>query len=272
LILVTAVVPVAIAAASVQSFHDWWYAMVTYRDQADSILTRSVHTRLHEARVSLPAFERGLGVLIVLAVVGWRRRPPVVALWLLFAAIGVVGGGNFHDHYYQQLVPPLAVLAGVGGLVLWQRRSAFWIALTATALAGTLWVTVPLWFDSSTAQAHAVFPDDPHLERDAAIVRYLDTHSRPEERVFVLWAAADIYYLADRAPAYRYMWFRNIQAIPGALGQVQRLLAGPHPPALVIGVNPPKLLDKSGKTARILKRRYRRVASVEGVPIYAPLP
>jgi hypothetical protein len=86
----------------------------------------------------------------------------------------------------------------------------------------------------------------------------------------VMWAAADIYYLADRDPSLRYMWFRNIQAIPGALGQARRMLAGPRPPALVIGINSPGSMDPSGRVAAILARRYRLAATVAGVPIYAP--
>jgi 4-amino-4-deoxy-L-arabinose transferase-like glycosyltransferase len=265
-----ALVPVVIAAASAPSFHDWWYAMVTYRDQADSILTGSLHTRLDQARASLPAAARGLGLLAVAAVFGWRRWPLLGVLWLGFATLAVIGGGNFHNHYYQQMVPPLALLAGIGGAEIWRRRSLPAIAVCAAVLAVTLVVTAPLFADSPSAQARAVFPDDPHLRTDAAVVRYIRAHTSPRQRIFVMWAAADLYYLADRDPSFRYMWFRNIQAIPGALGQARRMLAGPRPPALVIGINSPGSMDPSGGTARIMQRRYRRVATVAGVPIYAP--
>ena len=265
-----AFVPVVIAAATAQSFHDWWYAMVTYRDQADSILTGSFHARLDQARQSLPAAERGLGVLALLALAGWRRWPLLGVLWLGFAALAVLGGGNFHNHYYQQMVPPLALLAGVGGAELAHRRRPAWAAVVAVALAATVFVTAPLWFDSPDAQARTIFPDDPHLRADAAVVRYVRAHTRPGQRIFVMWAAADIYYLSGRDPSFRYMWFRNIQAIPGALGQARRMLAGARPPALVVGINSPASMDPSGRTQRILDTRFRKVATVGGVPIYAP--
>ncbi len=269
-LVAAAFVPVAVAAASAPSFHDWWYAMVTYRDQADSIFTGSLHTRLDQARTSLGPAARGLGVLALLAVWGWRRWPRLAVLWLGFATLAVIGGGNFHNHYYQQVVPPLALLAGIGGAEIWRRRSLPAIALCAAALAVTVAVTVPLWFDAPAAQARNVFPSDPHLRTDAAVVRYIRAHTRAGQRIFVMWAAADLYYLADRDPSFRYMWFRNIQAIPGALGQARRMLAGPHPPALVIGINSPGSMDRTGATARILQRRYRRIATVAGVPVYAP--
>jgi hypothetical protein len=130
--------------------------------------------------------------------------------------------------------------------------------------------TAPLWVDSSAAQARAVFPNDPHLLSDGAVVRYVRAHTRPGQRIFVLWAAADIYYLADRDPAVRYMWYRNIQAIPGALDEARAALRSSDPPALVIIENLPAGIDRSGETGRILDGRYRRVAIVSGVPVYAP--
>jgi hypothetical protein len=65
------------------------------------------------------------------------------------------------------------------------------------------------------------------------------------------------------------MWYRNIQAIPGALGEVRAALRGSDAPALVVMENLPAGIDRSGETGRILVERYRRVATVSGVPIYA---
>ncbi|HEY6474064.1 MAG TPA: glycosyltransferase family 39 protein [Acidimicrobiales bacterium] len=269
-LVAAAFLPVVVAAVTAQSFHGWWYAMVTYRDQADSILTGSVHARIDQAWSSAGPAARGLGVLALLAVAGWRRWPLLGVLWLAFACAAVIGGGNFHNHYYQQMVPPLALLAGIGGAELLRRRNVAYVAVVGVALAATVFVTVPLWFDSPDAQARAVFPGDPHLQTDAAVVRYVRSHTRPGQRIFVMWAAADLYYLANRDPSFRYMWFRNIQAIPGALGQARRMLSGKHPPALVVGINSPGSMDPSGRTQKILDERYRKVATVEGVPIYAP--
>jgi hypothetical protein len=266
----SALVPVAIGAAASASVSDWWYALVTYRGQADSILTGSLSARLDMARDSLPAALKALGPMLVLALPGVRRSPLIVRLWVATAALGVIGGGNFHAHYYQQLVPPLAVLAGIGVAAVWEARSRFWAGAAVAAAAVALGFTAPLWFDSGTAQAREVFPNDPHLLTDGAVVRYVRAHTEPGQRIFVLWAAADIYYLADRDPAVRYLWYRNIQTIPGALDEARRALSSSDPPALVVMENLPAGIDGSGRTGRILEHRYRRVATVSGVPIYAP--
>jgi len=265
-----ALVPVVAGAAAAASLSDWWYALVTYRGQADSIVTGSLHARLDMARDSLGPALKALGPMLVFALPGLRRSPLLARLWLGVALVGVIGGGNFHAHYYQQLVPPLGLVAGIGVAVVWERRSAAWVAVGAAAAAVSLGFTAPLWFASPDAQARAVFPNDPHLLSDGAVVRYVRAHTEPGRRIFVLWAAADIYYLADRDPAVRYMWYRNIQAIPGALDEARRALTSSNPPALVVVVNLPGGIDRSGETTRILADRYRRVATVSGVPIYAP--
>ncbi len=266
----SALVPVAVGAAAAASASDWWYALVTYRGQADSIVTGSISARLGMARDSLPAALKALGPMLVLALPGLRRSPLLARIWVAVAAVGVIGGGNFHAHYYQQLVPPLGLLAGVGIAAIWEARSRAWAVTGAAAAAVALAFTAPLWLDSPAAQARAVFPDDPHLLSDGAVVGYVRSHTEPGQRVFVLWAAADIYYLADRDPAVRYMWYRNIQTIPGALDEARRSLASSDPPALVVMENLPGAIDRSGGTGRILEQRYRRVATVAGVPIYAP--
>ena len=89
-----ALVPVAVAAITAPSFHDWWYAMVTYRGQGDSIVSGSLSDRFSQFRDTLPEVLRALAPLAALAINGWRRSPVLLRLWLGAAALGVVGGGN----------------------------------------------------------------------------------------------------------------------------------------------------------------------------------
>jgi hypothetical protein len=46
------------------------------------------------------------------------------------------------------------------------------------------------------------------------------------------------------------------------------VLAGPHPPRAIAVYQAPATIDKRGVVAGILARRYRRVATVDGVPLY----
>lgn len=265
-----ALIPVALGAAAAASVSDWWHAVVTYRGQGDSIVTGTLSARLELATESLPAALKALGPMVVVAIPGLRRSPPLAWIWLAVASLALIGGGNFHAHYYQQLVPPLGVLAGVGVAAMWEARARVWSAASAAVTVAALTVTVPLWFDSADTQARAVFPKDSHLRTDDAVVRYVRTHTRPDQRILVLGAGASIYYLADRDPAVRHLWSRNVQTIPGAVGEMRRALAGSRPPALVVVGKAPASIDRTGAMDQILQTSYRRVAVVSGVPILAP--
>jgi hypothetical protein len=262
-----ALVPVAIAAVSAARLNEWVYAVVGYRFDGDLLLSGSGSARLHQLWLSLPPAAKALGLLTVLAAVGWRRSPPLARFWLGAAAVGVLGGGNFHPHYYLQLVPPLSLLGAVGVRTLWQAR---WRPALAVACAGaiaTLALALPVALASPAAQAEAIWPHDPHLVHDGALARYVRAHTRARDRVLAVWADANLYYLANRRPAVRYLWARNLASVPGALTTVHRVLAARRA-ALVLIVQPPAKLDPSGRTARLLRREYRRVARVRGVSVY----
>ena len=260
-----ALVPVAIAASTAPT-HDWWNAVVAYRAEGDSLLTGSPLHRLELFADSLPAAAKGLGVLALLAAIGWRSSPLLVRLWLGAAVVGVLGGGNFHYHYYVQLAAPLSILAAVGVMQLLVERRRVATAVCGAAALVTVALTAPLWFASGPAQARAIWPKDGRLVHSQAVADYVKAHTKPDERIFVLWAGADVYYLSDRRPALPYMWYRNVESIDGALASVQWLLAVRRP-SLVVLAQGPETIDPSGETERILRQKYRFTTFVEGIPI-----
>jgi 4-amino-4-deoxy-L-arabinose transferase-like glycosyltransferase len=266
LLVLAALVPVAIAAATAPQVHDWWHAVVGYRAEGDSLLTGSPMQRFQLMMDSLPAATKALGLLTLLAALGWRSSPLIVRLWLGAALIGVLGGGNFHPHYYVQLVAPLSILAAVGVRQLFVELRPVATAACGTVAVMTLALTAPLWFASGPAQAKAIWPKDRRLVQSDAIAQYVRMHTRPRDRIYVLWAGADVYYLADRRPMLRYIWFRNVQKIDGAVATARRLLAAQRP-ALVVVAQRPAAIDPTGATARILRRKYRLQARVNGIRI-----
>ena len=262
-----ALVPVAIAAASAARLSDWVYAVVGYRLDGGSLVNGSLAGRLHQLALSLPPAGKALGLLALLAAVGWRRSPLLARIWLGAAVLGVLGGGNFHPHYYLQLVPPLSLLGAVGVRTLWLSAPRPALATAAAAAAASLALALPVAWATTGKQAQAIWPRDPHLVHDAALARYVREHTLPRQRVLAVWADADLYYLADRRPAVRYLWSQNVASIPGAMEDVHRALAT-QSAALVLVVQPPGKLDPSGRTAELLRANYRRVARVAGVYVY----
>ena len=263
-------VPVAVAAASAAHLSEWLYAVVGYRFHGDSLVTGSLDGRAHQLWVSLLPAGKALGVLALLAAAGWRRAPLLARIWVVAAAVGVVGGGNFHPHYYLQLVPPLSLLAAVGVRSLWLSAPRPALATAGAAAAATFAVSMPVAWASPAEQAETIWPRDPHLVHDAVLARYVRAHTLPSQRVLAVWADADLYYLADRRPATRYLWSRNVASIPGALRAVHYALAT-RSARLVLVVQPPLTLDPSGRTSRLLRTEYRRVARIGDATIYRSL-
>jgi 4-amino-4-deoxy-L-arabinose transferase-like glycosyltransferase len=270
-LVLSALIPVALGAVTARHPADWWNAVVTYRTQGDSLVTGSAEHRLQLLLSSLPVAAKALGLLGLLAAVGWRRSPLLARLWLGAAFIGLLGGGNFHPHYYLQLAPPFSLLAGIGVRQLLVRPHAALAAACGAAAAATLGLTAPLWIASGAAQARAIWPHDPHLVEDGALAAYVRAHTQPGRPILVIWAAADIYGLADRPPADPFLWYRIVQTLPEARDAVWDALRD-RKPALVLEVQRPDAIDRSGATSRILRNEYRLVTQIDGTPILRPLP
>ena len=238
----------------------WYRDVIGYGLHASG--GESVTERLGHLGGSLVPAGKALLPVALLAALGWRRAPTVARLWLVCAAAGVLVGGNFHAHYYLQLVVPLSLVAAFSRV-----PGRFRVASVGAAAVATVAVAVPLWSADDDAQAHAIWPADRHLLSDREVASFVAGHSRPSQRIYVLWAAADLYFLADRSPASTYLWLRNVQSTRGAVAGVRRLLAAERA-ELVVVEQPPRLVDPSGGTARTLHRHYRLLARIHGVDVY----
>jgi hypothetical protein len=245
LFLGCALVPVLVGVLASHDPAAWYRDVIGYGLHASG--DQSVAERLSHLSGSLVPAGKALLPVAIVAALGWRRAPKLVRLWLGCSAAGVLLGGNFHPHYYLQLVVPLS--------------------LTAAAAVATAAVAAPLWGGTDAEQARAIWPSDQHLLSDGAVAQYISRHSRPTQRIYVMWAAADLYYLANRKPMSTYLWLLNVKTVRGAVAGIrQRLGAGDA--ELVVAEQPAALADPSGRTEAVLHRRYRLVTHVENVAIY----
>jgi hypothetical protein len=136
-----------------------------------------------------------------------------LAAWLLTSVIGVSASGYFFPHYFQQLLPPLALAAAVGAQTiaaskswrvfpLWSRRVAVVLAL-AVLPAITLW---PFLFTYTPTEAvRKIYPGDFFAEMPQ-FARRLETLTPPDKHVFVFGAEPELLFYARRASATRYIF------------------------------------------------------------------
>ncbi len=265
-------VGLALAHAAATGLGDWWWAIVGYRTGTESAISGDTLHRLRLLAESLsPAAQALLPLLLLLpaGLVALRRarRLALPALWLVLGLLGLLAGGLYHPHYWVQLILPLAVVGGAAlAEALHVRNRPLLVASALAALAcGAL--QAGAWHGGPTAISRATTADA-RVVSAAPVGAALAAATTPDERVYVIWANAAVYWHADRAPAFRYLWYRGVELIPGAREDVRALFAGPAPPAAVAVYQEPDALDPTGTVARALAERYDRLPDVAGVPVY----
>lgn len=227
---------------------------------------------------------RGLTNTAILAVACAGLIPPVVRvlriartgsaelwLWGASSAVAVLLGFHFFGHYYLQLVPPIALLATAALQIL--PRDRLVKAVLTSACCCTLFLAWGLL---------APRPDLTHAQRLAAAVTH---RTDPGDRVLVWGIHPEIYWLADRTPASRYLTAGLLTnysggrngpqvgekyAVEGAWPVFREEMAA-HPPALVVddSRDKPYAPDRVPSLRRLLAGGYEEVGVVDGAVLYA---
>lgn len=129
---------------------------------------------------------------LIAPVVRARRTPtPDLWLWLLASAGAVLLGLHFFGHYYLQLLPPVALLATAALHTLPYDRTV--TAVLTSACASVLFLT---W---------GVLAPRTDLDHAGRVAQAVSSRTAPGEAVLIWGIHPETYWLADRAPATRYL-------------------------------------------------------------------
>jgi hypothetical protein len=240
--VMTIVVAVLVAQGTIlDAIH--WTVVSLFSHYGPSAWSGSILRHLEDAALSSAIFT-ATALPLCVAALGELRRPGagsdgerLVFAWLPLSALGVVAGGHFSDHYFIQLVGPLALL---GGLHIGRRPTANWNA--ALAFFGFGVMVFAALIDPITYQPFWRHPSPDYR----VLVRAIDARTQPDDRIFVWGNAPALYVLSDRLPATRFVGFlrglhRSEHESPTAAWdagpEVWPLLAADfarHPPELVV--------------------------------------
>lgn len=263
-----------VAARSAVGVAGWWYAIYGYRAETESLISGDLAFRLDRLVRSVPPMVVDGLPLIVFGAVGlWllhRRGAGVLPLvWVGACLLGFLAGGLYHPHYWVQLLAPLAALGGVGldGLLSRWTTPARRIALVAL-VALPLLAALPVYLASTPELASLRSTNDERIIQAVPVGAAIAATTAPDDPIQVLWANAAVYWHADRIPRTRFLWYRNIERIPGAREAVVEAFEGPAPPAAVTAFQPIEALDIDGRIEREIARRYTRDDDVAGAPIW----
>ena len=215
----------------------------------------------------------------------WTERTAErTALFGLLAAsaIGAAAGARFYPHYYVQLIPPLALLAAPYYARLWSRTTQppHWLLRPAVTYAWLALTVIAFSIEDWSGLAPQRVPSEAG--------RYLFTHSKPADRIFVWGQSSEIYLDAERRPACRYIttfpltgkvfggsipgFDTRSRILPGAWRNLERDFAT-HPPTYIVDVQAdPKTAEYPVTDfpilAKLLKERYQLVARTSEGVIY----
>jgi 4-amino-4-deoxy-L-arabinose transferase-like glycosyltransferase len=231
----------------------------------------------------------------------WRASPNDLFIfsWLLCCALGVAAGGYFRAHYFVQVIPPVALLAGAGiagrplvGTVRSSWRAApngaagtpdqsnktrrnFAAIYTLAGVIILIGVVAESWYylgGLPVRMCRSMYGSFPFPE-SPAIGEYLAKQSQPGDTVFILGSEPQILYYAHRKSASRYC-FIDPAMFPDARDRQHEILdeLRTRPPRFIVTEfargafvrfpnTPPDLFDG---IYHLLTNSYRAVAIVPG--------
>ena len=91
---------------------------------------------------------------------------------------------------------------------------------------------------------------------------------QPDDQLYVMCASAAFYADAGQDPVYPYLWFVEVQKVPGAITELRTLLSSEaRAPRFIAFYQNPDACDPSGATTAILETRYHLAVVVAGVAV-----
>jgi 4-amino-4-deoxy-L-arabinose transferase-like glycosyltransferase len=199
-------------------WHDFLYNVLLHNLDYISALTPA--DRMSLLGYTVADLVKSQAIIWFFAIVGGamlvRRRQMqwfvFLLLWLMTSMVGVNVSGYFFPHYFQALLPALALAAVIGAASLEKARA--WAAAPAwsrrTALIGALAVLpavvmLPFLFRYTPKQAVSVIYPGHLFAAMPELGQRLAEVTRPDDRVYVFGSEPELLFYARRASATRYI-------------------------------------------------------------------
>jgi hypothetical protein len=198
----------------------------------------------------------------------------VAALWGLALFASALLSLRAYPHYYLAAVPFGAMWAGAGIATLGRLArggSRIWLAPAQLGvLLALVWHPVQevrqLSGQSPHEQSGSLYGTDGWMFFGVAdtVAGYVREHVPPDQPIFVWAAEPEIYYLAERAPAARFVYDYPLGRLPGARDEVVRALEA-NPPPLIITYHD---VRPEGFGPFVSEDGYRLQATIAGYDLY----
>lgn len=135
----------------------------------------------------------------------------VITCLLAFSLVAFTASFYFSRHYFIMMLPVVCLLIAIAA-----RRAALVIGeavpggCMALACAGFIFANRALWFEQTPEAACRVLYGGNPFPEAAAIARYIDEHSTPDETIAVMGSEPEIYFYARRHSATGYIYMYDL--------------------------------------------------------------
>jgi hypothetical protein len=159
---------------------------------------------------------------------------------------------------------PLGTIAA-GWLSTATRREARAFGLCALVLAPVVLtlqaVAVP------RAEVGPRMSGDVRLVKDERIADWFDRHARDRDTIYALCASAGLYGNTSAGLPFPYLWHDAVVNVPGARDALIAMLESDGAPRFVAKYHTSASCGAPERIDAALREHYKRVATVDGVPI-----
>ncbi len=216
-----------------------------------------------------------LVLVVVFGARGLRKWPTqyrFLSLWAATASLGVALGGNWWEHYFLQVIPPLTVMVAVVvdaaavavrdstlvPLRFLRRVPSFNAAVLAgtvasIAAAGAL---VAPWAVMDPVEGSSRLYDMTGYQRNEEIAEYLAARTGPDDEIFIGLSHASLVYLTGRKSSTPYLYKQQTSEIPGALADIVDDLRAGTPAYVLVIPTQLEMHDPSDSIRDALDERY----------------
>jgi hypothetical protein len=240
-----------------------WTAVFGFRRTAlDVIEDHSLHAPMIRAieLVGLGVLTGVLPLVVVLVLEAVRSRlrgSPVawaVGLTVVFEVVAMASGGSYWSHYLLQLIPMLALAAG-----LWADDAARVRAAVAFVVASSVAATAVTVLSGATSS-----------HTGQVVGTWLSHSARSGDTATVLYGNADVQQASGMTSPYSQLWTLPMRTLDPHLSDLTTVLNGRHAPTWVVAWSnlDPWHMDPQHRVRLALTTHYRQVAHVCGHPVY----
>jgi hypothetical protein len=221
----------------------------------------------------------------------WPALCGIALLWIGGTVALAIYLGRYETHYAAPIAIPLGLFAaiGLGDVARRARRSFAEAGVLIAVLVIGLFISTAVTLANVGEHGASIAAEN---QRDEALGSYIRDHAASGSTLFVWGNEPQLYYLADRSPATRFIYLLPLTtpgyATPAMIDGVRAQLEA-NPPALIVDVgslepgspgDPPLLIDRplrneDGRNLDILdplrdfvRQRYSLLEVVDGWPVY----